>query len=335
MSLWLRPDLSICGDRPGGEAGHVCAVTWDHATVNMPDGFVAGEEFKKVLAPLSTRLLRYAELIATQPDKSGFLPAADSPALAERAAEGKWAHPDWEQPLFNAQNFGSLLVTFLCEHLAGLALVTGAPEVGPSYVNYSLLRPILDTAPVAYWLLEPGIAYEVRAKRGLTYRLESAVNLARHGAIPSAKTDSERTIASIRLVAKHHGWQCSKTKESVGGETRPHPKRSFSSVALGNAAPKLDDAMWNLVSATFHGTSYALLQALRQDHAIIGPDGDSMTAPIVVSSDHVSFLCLLGWRGVQAAANARAALMGWVPSDELGSVTAELNELTARLTRGR
>ncbi len=305
------------------------------AFVNLPDGFVAGDEFKKVVAPLRDGLLRYAELVSRQPEDRGFLPAEDSPAMAEQAAEGRWSHSEWEQPLLNAQNFGSLLVTFLCEHLAGLALVTGAPEVGPSFVNYSLLRPILDTAPVAHWLLEPGVAYEVRAKRGLTYRLESAVNLGRHSALASAKTESERTIASIRLVAKHHGWQCSKTKESVGGEVRPHPKRSFSTVALGKAAPKLDDAMWNLVSATFHGTSYALLQALGWGHATIGPDGQSMTAPIVVSSDHVSFLCLLGWRGVQAAANARAALMGWVPSEQLDSVTAELDELTAKLTRGR
>src|SRR5688572_5140070 len=120
-----------------------------------PPAVLSNDEFAAAMRPLGTALSRWASAWASEPDRHAFLPAAGSLAMAELAAEKRWATSDWLEPCRNAHSCGHMLAYALAEHLAALSAIVLHSQVGPAFAYLPSVRATVEAVPVAHWLLDP------------------------------------------------------------------------------------------------------------------------------------------------------------------------------------
>lgn len=218
--------------------------------------------------------------------------------------------------------------------------------MGPSFSFLTIIRPIVEAAPVAHWLLDPRATVLQRVQRGLVYRWDSAVNLKRNAHVAAAVAMADLEMQQIRsfvteqqsvstAAAQRWSWAGSPRNGGaiIGGEQLPHPDAAFASL-LSDRADASSRTLWNYLSATGHGTFYALLQAfaLEADQAARTFDSDAATAGISVDSGRLMRYGLIAFQGVDAVVNARDTLMGWTPSTARVVAAAALRDLHQRLS---
>jgi hypothetical protein len=145
--------------------------------------------------------------------------SADSIAMVELSHERSFATDQWLRPVQNAFSYGTVLTVFLADHLASLAASCTAPRIGPSFSFLTTIRPIVESAPVAHWLLDPHTTVMHRVQRGLAYRWDSAVNLKRNSHLVEATTNAVRRDPRLDNKGRIH-------------QRRPHHRRS------GTASPR-------------------------------------------------------------------------------------------------
>ena len=287
----------------------------------MPKLVLDHEDFRAHMAPLTGALADYARATSKATEQNGFVPSATSIAMAELADERRWATDAWREPARNAHSFGAMLVYFLAEHLAGYAAIVDAAAIGPVYAHMPMVRAMIETIPVAHWLTDPTINLETRIKRSIAYRVDSARFLGRQQHLPTAILRSTTTLNLCHDYARRQMWIIKKTgdgSKSVGGESLPSSAQSFTALAADINDERLDAVLWNLSSATQHGTSYALLQNVREHAAPNGPlDPTGATAALMVDAETLAKYGLLCWQGCRTVVDARLRLMGWTASAAL------------------
>lgn len=293
---------------------------------------VDNDEFRAMLRPFTSALSDYAVAMSRHPDGHGHLPAATSTAMRELAAERRWGTPEWSEPARNAHNYGMMLAYVTAEHLAAIAAIIDASQVGPRFAYLPSVRAIMETAPIARWLLEPSVGVDTRVRRSIAYRLESANQQGRLREVPDAADAKERTRAACHAYAARHGWAVTGTstgKPVIDGEALPHPADSFSQVAFGNDGDGLDPTLWGVLSATSHGTWYAVSAGLLERMQRTDPfDPNGGMAPIVVESQQLYLYGLMAYYACDAVTTARADLMGWPDTDELADARRRLRDIS-------
>jgi hypothetical protein len=292
---------------------------------------MSNDEFAAAMRPLGTALSRWATAWASQPDRHTFLPAAGSLAMAELAAEERWATTDWLEPCRNAHSYGHMLAYALAEHLAALSAIVLHSQVGPAFAYVPSVRAIVEAVPVAHWLLDPTVTAESRIKRSIVFRLKSANELGRMQHLAAAVTDSQMTRQRCIEFATHHGWLIA--NNAIGGESTPTAREDYSRIALGEARPDLDRSMWAIVSASHHSTFYSLVASLKHGITITTPfDQRGGVAPVVVDGQDIATHALMNWRGCVAVARARDELMGWTPGPEMDDSAEQIRRHGASVT---
>lgn len=287
------------------------------------------------MRPFAEAITAYAVRSAAEPERHGWLPAADSKAIAELAGEQQWATDGWLQPVQNAHSFGAMLTYFLAEQLDAIAAIIRTAEVGPRYSYLANARAIIDTAPVAFWLLDPDVGIETRVKRGIAYRMDSANQQGRLKDIPGAAERKDEIRAECETVAAALGWEIAKNQIGspiVGGETIPHAD-TFATLAFEVEDPQSGPTMWAYLSAVAHGTWYALTEGMAGNMVHDPLDPHSGKAPIVVEAKSLYLYGLTCYHGTDRAIAAHHALMGWDPSAELATAREQMNHFNATLAR--
>lgn len=281
--------------------------------------FVHPDEFRNAMKSLTGPLAAYAIAMAGPREANPRLPAADSSAMRELAAETDWATDDWSQPAFNAHSYGHMLVYALAEHLAAYAAVVEVGNVGPAYAHAPSARAIMEIAPTAAWLMEPGIGVEARIKRSIAYRLTSSNQAGRLQHIDSAREHATASRQATVDYATIQGWVVAEQsgRVSIGSEAVPNPATSFTNYAIGTRAVDLDRALWNVLSALQHGTWYALSDGLGERMRTDPFDDRIGAAPIVVSGQHLTVVGLMCWFGCRAAYETQRELMGWEQPNDI------------------
>lgn len=289
---------------------------------------VSNDEFREAMLPFTSALERWAVAWNGQQQAAGYLPAAHSRGMAELAAQKTWSVPAWLEPIRNAFGYADTLAYKLAEHLAAYALIVHSP-VGPAYSHMPTVRAVLEAAPIAHWFYDPSIGAEVRIKRSIAYRLDSADQAGRLQHLPGAGADSRKTRRACIGYLNVQGWVLK--DKTVDGERLPTAAQ-FSQVAFGSPDVRLDMTSWGLMSAAQHGSWYALQLALNSDEMITSPlDPLGGLAPIVVRSDALTMFGLMCFEGCDAVARARDELYGWQRPAEMTDAAAQLRAFGARM----
>jgi hypothetical protein len=147
-------------------------------------------------------------------------PWADSPAGKELAAEearrpepqtGSW-------PWLAAPVIARLALHVAVEEAKGLSAL-----LDPSATSYGadlVCRGVLETASLAWWLLDPAIGGEKRLARSLVYRLHTADQTA--GAVKALELDPDEdpseygeSVADVQQEIHDLGWICNNSGRRV------------------------------------------------------------------------------------------------------------------------
>lgn len=203
--------------------------------------------------------------VLAQQRGGNHLPAADSPAAAEYAYESQL---NIGMPIGNLYMNAALLMGAAGDMCRAVALVVGRETDPHAWAPFPLARTTLDSASMAYWLLEPGIDPESRVKRSLALDIAGAREQKR-SQVSEVKASGRDLLEERRSASTRLGWPSS-TKSgkpvTVGGETVPSPRSSIASVLRGRdseeAWPDVRDTadwLWWYLSGQTHGSPQALL----------------------------------------------------------------------------
>jgi hypothetical protein len=286
------------------------------------------EAFERFAAPLAD----YAAEVTEGPSMA----SADSIAMVELSHDRSFATDQWLRPVQNAFSYGTVLTVFLADHLASLAASCTAPRIGPSFSFLTTIRPIVESAPVAHWLLDPHTTVMHRVQRGLAYRWDSAVNLKRNSHLVEATTNADREMTEIRQYAETRGWTTKGASINggliIGDQELPHPETAFGPLIERKDASAR--TLWNYLSANGHGSFYALTQGFALVPEKTNPfDSDNATLGVTVDSARVMRYGLLAFLAVDAVVRARDELMGWERKPAMTHAADALVQLHNSLTQ--
>lgn len=276
------------------------------------DGCVSNEEFRAAMRPLADALTTYAEALRDQPQVSGFVPIADSLAMAELASEHRWSTTDWMEPVRNAHSYGGMLTYLIAEHLSAYAAIISESRVGPAYAHMPTVRAVIEAVPIAHWMLDPSIGAERRVQRSLTYRMHSLTQQKRMTRLPGAVQSAEDGLQKCRDYVSAQRWSLAGVM--VGGQSVPKPT-TYSSIALGAHAPDLDQAVWAIACGTHHANWWALSDGLASQMQKDPLDSRGGVAAITAKSSQLAMFGVVLFQGADAVRRARSELMGWPESD--------------------
>ena len=102
----------------------------------------------------------------------------------------------------------------------------------------------------------------------------------------------------------------------------------------GKAHPELDKTLWNYLSATMHGTWYALVQSIRVTGTEDPFDTDGWVGGVLISSNVLTMCTVVAWRACANGVDGRAELMGWKRSQAHDRAHTALAELEAQWYAG-
>lgn len=281
------------------------------------------------LRPFADALRGYAFAAADRPTWV----AADSDAMRERSEERRWSTPDWLEPALNAHTFGQVLCHHVLDHADSYAAIATSAELGPSFAHATILRSVMDVSTTAGWLLEPRIGTERRIQRSIVYRIASAVHMLRVSRLDKIVAEATAAKRKATEYAEAQGWPVVKLergRRSVGGEQMPAADRTFSEIVFGARAEASDGTLWHYLSATAHGTFYAVQQALAVPPGVtddpLNPAGT--VRAFAASTPNVMTLGRIVFAAARTIVERRDALNGWTATPEEVDAIRRLQEAT-------
>jgi hypothetical protein len=205
------------------------------------------------------------DLSAALADLNAMPPAEGSPAAADEtwAAPGPLLHPT---PALEASQFPRTLIAHAGDHLQGLGALLSAG--GGVLAPFSLLRPALESASTAYYLLAPEIDTVERIRRWANVRLRSLVEQERLVLAPDDVHLRERVQQlTARLIddaqafgfdapGKAHtdkGWPL----ERSFGEPVPRSQNLIAAL-LQSVGPEAGPFYHRTLSAMIHGQPHGM-----------------------------------------------------------------------------
>lgn len=162
-------------------------------------------------------------------------------------------------------------------------------------------------------------------KRSIAYRLKSANEHGRMQHLEQAVSDSKKACDACKAFARHNGWTI--RANAVDGEKMPVPAESFSTVVFGGEAEQLDRTLWSLLSASTHGTWYAISEGFAERMVPDPLDPSGGFAPVIIEASQITMFALMIGHSLQAVAAARSELMGWPETDAMADAVARINTI--------
>lgn len=261
-------------------------------------------EFREAIQPMVDALMRIPPATVGLAEANGYMPAHDSPAMAEHGLEAKFASGTWTTPADIAHSYASTLLNSAAEAAEGFALVLAHART-PVFSHVALARMVLEHSAASAWLSEPKVSIEVRAKRAWSERLYSAENL-RRTKLPQAKADANIVLDKVRAAGREFRWAIDRKACSVGGEKRWGVPQLLCN--MYGAESRLGDVIWSYSSSILHGSAWALQQHLHMaPSSPLEPD----IAAVVASSSSIYNMGVLVGDALIAATTSYAALQGW------------------------
>jgi len=146
--------------------------------------------FEAYIAPNRELLTRLVEASRELKDQWSELPAEDSPAMAELAAEHQFrGDPPWDnEPATAAHNIAHLVIFGAEDHATALVRLLEDDHT-PVFAHIVLARACLEYAAKGWWLLDAGIGLRLRIARGMNERLLTLSEAAR---LPLPDEERER-----------------------------------------------------------------------------------------------------------------------------------------------
>lgn len=275
------------------------------ADVDDDDFIAAVADTSDVLAGLARAYLEASQRV-------GHAAAADSPAMAELAAELRYVNDRWRDPIREAHAVGGMLTLAGCDHLRSYAHLFSSPPT-PVYTHLVVARAALEAFGWARWLSDRQINVETRVKRGRIIQLADALQRKRYQHEP-IKDEGRAIIRRVREGAPDE-WLpiiCNDRNIEIGGETAPTARDVIGAVlgAKPTAADELSASLWTMLSGVAHASRGALLMSME-----IAPPSSSLAPPVAATITTASTVHLIGVVIARAGINAcdeRLTLMGWV-----------------------
>lgn len=281
----------------------------------VPDKDLIHERFERHVSPLRDALSRLLNASDELRDAWGSMPAADSRAMAEIAAEDRFSGADpWgPEPITQAHNSGQLLL-FAATDCARAAIRLLDSDPNPVYAHIVLARATLESAGRAWSLLDPTIGTRLRVARGVNERL---FGLSEQGRFPLAQADKERA-RQRRTALFAEGERLGFRKVKRGRKMPPTlEEERLGQTALVRALLRSGDdvelgrVVYGVYSAIAHGTLFGLTGSVTLD-APGAPKTPGVTwGAIYTSSGHVVSALTALALGVGKALDARNRLFGW------------------------
>lgn len=307
-----------------------CGAPYAYSMSPLGSMGMSDAEFRVVMNPFTSALATYARAFSFLGEFNGNVPAADSRAMAELAAEPDWRTVNWLEPSRNAHTFAGFLTQFLADHLAAFAAAVDCATVGPSYAHLTIVRAIVEVSPIAFWLSDSQLTVAQRLRRSIVYRLDSASERGRMRHLPEMVARSNEARARCLEFADHHNWK--REGKTLAGEKLPTSGQAFGAILFGDDPAGIGLTLWNLTSANIHGKWYAVADGLKDRFVPNGPrDPHGGTAPIIVDGNQLRRYGTMCWLACEAVAQERMALMGWSPSPELTASSTALRDQSAGL----
>jgi hypothetical protein len=301
-------------------------------------GFVdpTGLKLLEVVAPvrdLAHGMVKVAQAMALE---HGQLPAALSPAMDELARETSCAGSWSPTPLHLGQSIGSLCIAAAQDHLLSLCYLLTPPADGsdfraPVVGHMALARAVAETSGRVSWMLEPGIAYEVRASRAVAELLYSRNERAKID--DGSRTLMTRLKADVRAECASRGLMFSSDDGAriTVGERRPGNAAAVDHLFRTMVEPSFAKRMYSYYSGAAHGVLWALLESVNASSpkvTSLDPDTRSMYA-----SARSLFSCVaVATEAHRRAFEIRSDHMGWEQPARWHELTRELEATVSSTT---
>ena len=287
----------------------------------MTSRTVGPDEFRQWMAPIVDVLRVLAQAVdAIQRERQN--PSVDSVGMTELSREQEFARQDgWQNPITDTHMLGGATLRAAADYVRTFAEAFTA-ERPPMYGHLVVARSALESSAIAWWLSEPGVGAEERAKRGMSELLYSATEEAWLEIRPNAAETVNEWVdyaAKLQWVATDRDgktWSVNRRgKPSVGGVSRPSVPRAMTCLLVSNDASRIGNLQWSRLSAVSHVTWFGLRWALMLDDQSANAATGLTTVPVGTDSDAVSLQALCILRALREAATARFSLMGWADDD--------------------
>lgn len=268
----------------------------------------ANQRRNQLLESLSEVLSRCSTFAFEIHTRTELNPTEDSQATRE------WDSPDADRTeVQTSYSYAAIVLSAASNQLEGIArqLVEPIPHLG----ILAGARAGIENAARAWWLFDPAISVKDRAGRGLAdrfYSLHEALKVQRamHRDDNKFRVTMDRRIRQVTESAERQGFEVAAGRQ--GKVVRGYSRRSSTDL-LTMIHGVEGEVVYRFLSASIHGTAYALLQHLE---ATEDPRG-GMGYTAVPNSD----FRLIGWslaKTIQTFLGAferQTLLYGWDVSD--------------------
>lgn len=193
-------------------------------------------------------------------------PAADSPVMAELAAEADWVGGWADEPMGYSHSLATLRLTVAEDHIRsiGKLLASDPPSV---FSHMILARSILELTARTWWVDEPAIGHKARVARAMTervYNFRQQMDLPGADVIgddgTSVQTRAQAKIGAIIGEAQARGIQVSPAGMRIADQERPGSTKAVQDYVLLVAGEDVGRQVYSIYSAIEHGTIYGLFQ---------------------------------------------------------------------------
>ena len=271
---------------------------------------VDADVFVEWMAPTVEALQAFTTAVDDVALRHGNLPAPDSQAMGELAAEADYrSRSSWQNPITDTHTFGAMTLRAACDYVRTFAAAFAA-ERPPLYGHLTLARSALESSVVSAWLNEPDIAYVERIKRGLCERLYSANEIKWLDLRPGAAEE----VTQLQADATSFGWTSHfgrGGKPEVDGTKRPSMGDGITRLLVDDSQARIGRLLWNRLSAVTHVTWWGLQWAFMLPEGEQSRSGGFTTVLVGADSTRVAIQAWCAPRALRAAANRRFTLMGW------------------------
>jgi hypothetical protein len=268
--------------------------------------------FEEHIAPLRDSLERLVDLSDSITDRWGHMPSADSPAMAELAAEREFSGPEpWgDQPVQATYNIAGLQIVSATDCARSVITLLRGDRT-PTFSHVVLARACLEQLGRASQLLEPGIGIRARVARGVNERIFGLAEQRRLPLEDPARPEHRRK--ALLGVGKSLDFAVVRMPRGLLllHEERPGLTELLRRTFELPHDRSLGDAIYGMYAAVSHGTSFGLSDSVDARHPDIPfRPGVTMGAVVTSSIQVVSVLCAItiGWG---QAINRRMELFGW------------------------
>jgi hypothetical protein len=292
----------------------------------MAEDAVPGDGFVDAVAPTVSALLDLAAAYHQMQARHGLVPAAESPAMADLAAEERFCRNGWREPVETAHSLSGLLCFAGIDHATGYAKLFASlsPPV-PVYSHLAVARAALEAFAWGRWLADTTVDVDGRVKRGVVYRLDGNRSRRR---IPELRTQAAEILQRYK-DGLPSGWDifCNSKQVRCGGVELPFPKAVIAQVLQTGRGPTPEDLgglLWGYLSGISHSADYALMLSAE----LVEEPSDLAAAPVanlVTSARTVHLVGVTLLRAAIEGCTMRFRLYGW-SSDEAWEAAVEKAE---------